>query len=103
MVSSWVPPLALAVLVLGCSGPTLGHLAETRLANAEAEMKACQERLGLGAVPTPTTTALYDATRGPDAQDPAQVRIKTLCGIELRDLLEARRILRELRHEPTKE
>lgn len=71
--------------------------AQDRLTRAEAEMNFCKQNIGLASAPTPATTALYDPGTGPVAQDSAQVKIKTLCGRELRELLDARRALNELR------
>lgn len=84
-------------LLAGCAGgPPPRQWAEDRLEKAEAEMKACKEAMGLGAAPTPGSTALYDPATGPVAQDAAQVKIKTLCARQLHELLDARRSLREL-------
>jgi hypothetical protein len=66
---------------------------EERLANAEEEMKACKERYGLDAVPTPSDSVLYSPSKSPAfSQEGAdQIRIKALCGFELQELLEAQR------------
>jgi hypothetical protein len=79
-------------LLAGCASAEVTP--ETRLQNAEAYLKACKERFGLGAVPTPTDTALYDRATGPTAQSAGQVRLKTLCSGELQELLDARRSLK---------
>ena len=71
--------------------------ARDRLVKAEAEMNLCKQGIGLASAPTPTTTALYDSGAGPVAQDAAQLKIKTLCGRELRELLDAQRAVNELR------
>jgi len=71
--------------------------AEDRLTRAEAGMNVCKQNLGLASAPTPTTAALFDPRGGPAAQDASQVKIKTLCGRELRELLDAQRVLNELR------
>ena len=87
----------LACWLAGCAtGSVPEHMAEDRLAKAEVEMKLCKEGIGLGAAPTPTTTGLYDPATSAIAQDAVQVKIKTLCGRELRELLEAQRMVKQL-------
>src|SRR5262249_49459537 len=81
----------------GCASTAMtAQWAQERVDTAEVEMKLCKESIGLAAAPTPTTTALYDRTTRPVAQDPAQLRIKTMCARQLRELLDAQRALREL-------
>lgn len=79
-------------LLAGCASAEVPP--EARVQNAEAELKACKERFGLGAVPTPTGTALYDPAMGPAAQSATQVRLKTLCGAQLQELFDAQRNLK---------
>jgi len=88
--------LLLPCLLAACAGPATQQRADDRLVKAEAEMNACKQGLGLGAAPTPTTTALYDPATGSVAQDAAQVKIKTLCGRQLYELLDAQRVVKEL-------
>jgi len=89
-----------ALLAWGLAGCATGGMpegwAEDRLVKAEAEMNLCKQGLGLGAAPTPTTAALYDPATGAVAQDAAQVKIKTLCGRQLHELLDAQRVVKEL-------
>ena len=85
-------------LLVGCA--TVGtseQQAEDRLTRAEAGMNVCKQNLGLASAPTPTTLSLYDPRGGPVVQDPSQVKIKTLCTRELREVLDAQRALNELR------
>jgi len=85
-------------LLAGCAA-TAGipeQQAQDRLTRAEAEMNLCKQNIGLASAPTPATTALYDRSSGP-VQDASQVKIKTLCSRELRELLDAQRTLNELR------
>ena len=94
-----LPAVVLVPWLLGaCStAGSTEQWARDRLVKGEAEMNFCKQNIGLASAPTPTTTALYDASAGPGAQDAAQLKIKTLCGRELRELLDAQRALRELR------
>ncbi len=85
-------------LLAGCAtGPTNQEWARDRVTKAEAEMNTCKRGIGLEAAPTPANIALYDPATSSVAQDAAQVKIKTLCGHELRELLDAQRSLKELR------
>ena len=85
-------------LLAGCATAGISEQqAQDRLTRAEAEMNFCKQNIGLASAPTPATTALYDRGSGPVAQDASQVKIKTLCGQELREYLEAQRALNELR------
>jgi hypothetical protein len=84
--------LVLVGLLAGCASAEVSP--EARLQIAEAQLKACKERFGLGAVPTPTGSALYDPAMGPTAQSLGQVRLKTLCSDELQELFDARRALK---------
>jgi len=97
--------LAVAALVpwllSGCATADMAESLQGRLTKAEAEMSLCKQNIGLASAPTPATTALYDSATGPVAQDASQVKIKTLCGRELRELLDARRALNELRRRGT--
>jgi len=89
--------MLLLCLVAGCAGvATPREWAQQRVDKAEDEMKFCKESIGLAAAATPTTATLYDPATGAVAQDPTQLKIKTLCGRQLRELLDAQRALREL-------
>ena len=88
-------------LLSGCATADMAESLQGRLTKAEAEMSLCKQNIGLASAPTPATTALYDSATGPVAQDASQVKIKALCGRELRELLDARRALNELRRRGT--
>jgi hypothetical protein len=89
--------LALAATFLGgCTKVTMQEFADSRLVRAENELRLCKDEFGLANVPTPTNPALYDTAAGPTAQDAAQLRLKTVCGRQLRELLDAQRAKKEL-------
>ena len=90
--------LSIAVVVAflgGCTQATMQEFADSRLAKAENDLRLCKEEFGLANVPTPTNPSLYDTAAGPTAQDAGQLRLKTVCGRQLRELLDAQRAKRE--------
>jgi hypothetical protein len=80
-----------SLLLWSCATPSPSP--SSRLMNAESELNACKDRLGLAATPTPDTESLYrpSSPAALTSNDVGQIRIKSMCGPELDAFLRARR------------